>query len=110
MIGQLSRRACAWAFAAAVIGATTGLAGAQAQSNYPNKPVRIVVPYAPGGATDVYARLVAKSLADQLAIPVLVVGLGLAAVPADLVGVELHRGAVLGCPGQQAERHVRGLW
>lgn len=39
---------------------------------YPTGSVRIVVPYAPGGATDVYARLVAKSLSDQLGGPFIV--------------------------------------
>src|SRR4051812_24983139 len=37
-------------------------AGAQAQSDYPNKPVRIIVDSAPGSATDVTARLLADRL------------------------------------------------
>jgi tripartite-type tricarboxylate transporter receptor subunit TctC len=46
--------------ASALCLAVTGLA-AHAQEKYPNKPVKIIVPYAPGGATDIVARL----LADQ---------------------------------------------
>jgi tripartite-type tricarboxylate transporter receptor subunit TctC len=41
-------------------------AAALAQSSYPQKPVRIVVPYPPGGTTDLLARLVAARLGDKL--------------------------------------------
>ena len=34
------------------------LAGAASAQSYPNKPIRIIVPYAPGGGTDQVARMI----------------------------------------------------
>ena len=39
---------------------------AQAQDKYPSKPVRIIVPYAPGGATDIVARIVGEQMRQLL--------------------------------------------
>jgi len=41
-------------------------AAAQSAESFPSRPVKIIVPYAPGGATDIIARIVAARLTDSL--------------------------------------------
>lgn len=61
----LRRSTLAATFAA--IGMSMGLVPvAQADPSYPDKPVRLIVPYAPGGATDVIGRVVAQHLSTSL--------------------------------------------
>src|ERR1051325_9497573 len=48
-----------------------GAAAAQAQA-YPAKPVRLVIPFPPGGSNDVVGRVVAAQLSERLAESVLV--------------------------------------
>jgi tripartite-type tricarboxylate transporter receptor subunit TctC len=47
-------------------------AGAASAADYPTRPIKWVVPYPPGGTTDLLARFLAPWLADHLGQPVLV--------------------------------------
>ncbi len=48
------------------LGLALGATAAAAQASYPSKPIRIIVPYAPGGLTDVVARHYAEQLRKDL--------------------------------------------
>jgi tripartite-type tricarboxylate transporter receptor subunit TctC len=50
----------------AALAALPVLAPAQSADSYPSRSVRILVPYAPGGATDIIARIVAAKLTESL--------------------------------------------
>jgi tripartite-type tricarboxylate transporter receptor subunit TctC len=45
---------------------------ATAQSDYPNRPIKLVVGFAPGGSTDIVGRIVAKQLGERLGQPIIV--------------------------------------
>ncbi|MGZ5035393.1 MAG: Bug family tripartite tricarboxylate transporter substrate binding protein, partial [Usitatibacter sp.] len=59
------------AIAIAAVATALAAGGALAQS-YPTKPVKIVVPFAPGGNLDVTARLIGESMAKTLGQPFIV--------------------------------------
>lgn len=58
--------------AAAAVTTLCALPAAQAQNTYPNKPIRMVVPFAAGGATDVLARVIGQKMSAGLGQPIII--------------------------------------
>ncbi len=68
-LSSVSRRA----FNLSAVAAVASVAAPSfAQSAWPNKPIRIIVPYTPGGFTDQMARLVQQGLQQRLGQPVII--------------------------------------
>ena len=61
---MLNRRHAALGLGAALGGLAAG--AARAQAGYPSRPIRLLVPFAPGGAPDVVARALVQQLGQQL--------------------------------------------
>lgn len=66
-----TRRALLSATAYAVLALAVGPVAAQ-DAAYPAKPIRFIVPYAPGGTTDLVARTVGAHMAQSLGQPVII--------------------------------------
>ena len=68
MSKKLAARVCA-----AVVACSTGAAlAAAAESNYPTRPIRLVVPFPPAGSNDIVGRVVAQQLGERLGKQVVV--------------------------------------
>jgi tripartite-type tricarboxylate transporter receptor subunit TctC len=58
--------------AAITLGAGALAASAQAADNYPGHAIRVIVPFAPGGSTDIIARLVTQRMSQELGQPLVI--------------------------------------
>ena len=70
LAGSRVRLARSAALVAALLAATA--TAALAQDGYPNRPITIIVPYAPGGQGDVFARLVGERMTQKMGQPVII--------------------------------------
>jgi tripartite-type tricarboxylate transporter receptor subunit TctC len=59
-------RKLAGAVAAFIMTSALAAAGAQAADNYPSRPVRMIIPFAAGGPTDIVGRIMAAKMGDLL--------------------------------------------
>jgi tripartite-type tricarboxylate transporter receptor subunit TctC len=71
-MSNFSRRAILSALGAPIAATILATAPVRAQSNYPTRPVRLVVGFAAGGGNDIFARLVGAKLSEILGQPVFI--------------------------------------
>ena len=71
---------------AAAIGFACAPLSAFAQADFPNRPLKLLVPYAAGGGTDAIARLVAQAVSERLGQTLVVENNGTAGGNVDVAG------------------------
>src|SRR5918993_3528198 len=72
MVETLVRAIVASTFFVSPCAITAQAASKQSDQSYPTRPVRLIVPFAPGGTNDVLARMVATHLTSTLGQPMIV--------------------------------------
>jgi tripartite-type tricarboxylate transporter receptor subunit TctC len=72
MAGRLPRRRLMTGAVATAMAPSVLRAQSSSTPSFPNGPIRLVVPFAPGGSTDLSARLVAEGLSQRLGVSVVV--------------------------------------
>ncbi|MGE0801301.1 MAG: Bug family tripartite tricarboxylate transporter substrate binding protein [Lautropia sp.] len=66
------RRSFAAALAGLALAVPLASPGTAAAQTYPDRPVRLIIPFPPGGAVDIYARTVQPALSQNLGQPVII--------------------------------------
>ena len=72
MRSMITRVAAALCFVISFLPAPSGITAGVAAENYPRRPIRIVVPFPPGGPTDILMRVIAQRMSELWAEPVVV--------------------------------------
>jgi tripartite-type tricarboxylate transporter receptor subunit TctC len=65
-----------WKAAIAVLAASLIAVGTASAQTWPSRPIKIIVPFAPGGSTDIIGRLAADQLGRDLGQPVIIENVG----------------------------------
>ena len=69
---QFSRRTSIAALASMFCTAVLATAGVQAQTAFPSRPITMIVPFPPGGPTDLVARVIAQKMSESMRQPVVI--------------------------------------
>src|SRR5260370_17562251 len=68
--------AAAWPLGAALLAAGISATGPASAQTYPSRPITLVVPYPPGGATDAIARIIQDSMSQSLGQQIVIQNIG----------------------------------
>src|SRR5262245_64324475 len=75
-IALIGAAAIAWPLAAAFLAAGISAPGPASAQTYPSRPITLVVPYPPGGATDAIARIIQNSMSQSLGQQIVIENIG----------------------------------